>query len=199
MRSCGYCSYALVVLLLLGGGGGGGGGDYSTSKFFGGGGIRRVSAGFGDYADLSFECPAKTTCDQVCVAKKEDCPIEMQCNEPEMLCKDGSCAIFCEHDNIEYEDLLVDEDTGVAVGANPCELNGCAPVACAKIVTTLDECLTKYASYYEYAKTCNSNSTDVIDEDAEEASFGWSHPAYFAVYIWLGTVSAGIILWCWYK
>ena len=183
----GYCSYALVVLLV-----------------FGGAAIHQVVAGgFGDYADLSFECPAKTTCDQVCVARREDCPIEMQCNEPEMLCQDGTCAIFCEHDNIAYQDLLVDENTGVVIGANPCEQTSCAPVACAKTVTTLEECLTKYEPYYEYAKTCNSknNSTALLTEedDDEAATFGWSHPAYYAVYIWLCAVSVGVILWCWYK
>jgi hypothetical protein len=32
-----------------------------------------VSADWGDYADLTFQCPALTTCQRVCVANVTDC------------------------------------------------------------------------------------------------------------------------------
>ena len=151
--------------------------------------VRFVSAGFGDYEDTTFECPAMTTCPQVCVPTSEDCPTEMRCTEPgEVLCQDGSCATFCDPDLV-----------------SPCD-SPCAPVACPKFVTTYDVCLSNYTRHYEYAAFCESSSTTTTttDDDGEGLTttgptFTWTDPAYIATYLWVGSVTFCIVLWCWYK
>jgi len=145
-----------------------------------------IQADFGDYVDPSFECPAKTTCPQVCVASAEDCPSVMRCEkDTDMVCADGSCAPFCDPDLV-----------------SPCS-KACAPVACPKIVATFEACVEAFTPYYEFAEIC-----DAILEAEENGgtknktsgpSFTWSDPAFIFVYCWFGGVSAGIVLWCWYK
>ena len=137
-----------------------------------------VAGDFGDYADHSFNCPATTTCPQVCVEFPEDCPSEMKCGEYEELCADGSCAPFCDPDLV-----------------SPCT-SSCASVACPKIVATYDICQRNYSLYYEFANTCESMFEEVVDN---VASLSWTHPVCLAVYAWVIGVSLGIVGWCWYK
>ena len=86
-----------------------------------------VKADFGDTYDHTFECPAFTTCAQVCVASVDECPIEMRCpstgNTTLQLCADGSCQEECNDDELE----------------SPC-LYECAPVACNRVDDTYDQC-----------------------------------------------------------
>ena len=107
-----------------------------------------VRAEFGDYADLSFECPATTTCRQICVADVTDCPSETACpNQGERLCVDGSCAVECNDDELE----------------SPCWYY-CAPVACNRVVDTLDQCKTKYAELYDYEAECGAEEYEATTE-----------------------------------
>lgn len=85
--------------------------------------IYSTKASFGDYEDLSFQCPALTTCPIVCVADANDCPWSLTCQDGGNLCSDGSCSENCD-DSV----------------ASPC-LASCAPVACAKNVEHYDQCL----------------------------------------------------------
>ena len=95
-----------------------------------------VQADFGDYVDPTFNCPAMTTCRQVCVPTVSECPLEMQCADGEQLCLDGSCALQC---------------TGNEV--TPCE-HDCAPVACAKVIDTIPNCGTKYGPLLDFEAEC---------------------------------------------
>lgn len=140
--------------------------------------LGKVAAEFGDYADPTFDCPATTTCPQVCVQTADECPPEMQCGEFEMLCADGSCADFCDPTLI-----------------SPCG-SQCAPVACPKVITTYDVCQTNYTLFYEFEATCESIYEEIIHEGA---SFGWTHPACIVVYVWIVGVTLGIVAWCWFK
>ena len=145
------------------------------------------------YHDLTFRCPATTVCPQVCVASAEECPQELKCEAPEVLCADGSCSAFC--DNTEL--------------VSPCADNACAPVACRKIIATYDVCITNYTSYYERASDCSVTESTIMDDDESSLSmmtegssgptFAWTDPAYLAVYAWILSVTVGIIAWCWYK
>ena len=135
-------------------------------------------ADFGDYADHSFSCPAKTTCPQVCVDVAEDCPTSMKCPEFESLCADGSCATFCDPDL-----------------TSPCT-SSCASVACPKIVTFHDVCQRNFSLYYDYANSCDIMFENVVNDSA---SLSWTHPACVVVYVWILGVTFGIVAWCWYK
>lgn len=102
-----------------------------------------VHGDFGDYADLTFNCPALTTCKQVCVANASLCPFEMVCSEGEMLCADGTCAAFCSGNEI-----------------SPCE-STCTPFACPKVIDFHDQCQEKYGPAFDAAKTCaKAEATD---------------------------------------
>ena len=135
-------------------------------------------ADFGDYVDPTFDCPAMTTCTQVCVETVEDCPVEMQCSENKMLCADGSCATFCDPNLV-----------------SPCE-RSCAPVACPKLIAPYEVCRKNFTSFYEYANNCEVELHGVA---VTESDFTWTDPAFLFCYAWVIGVSAGIVLWCWYK
>lgn len=136
-----------------------------------------AKADFGDTVDPTFNCPALTTCAQVCVATVEDCPLEMACpNENESLCADGSCAVFCDP-TLE----------------TPCT-HECAPVACNRIDDTYDQCQEKYGNLYDNATACGE------EEDAYEISLvEFNEPAYIFGYVWVSGVTFLILAWCAYK
>jgi hypothetical protein len=141
-----------------------------------------VTADFGDYADPSFDCPARTTCPVVCVATPDDCPDELACNtdEPE-LCADGACAPSgqCRND--------------VSQTNHPCASCPSLPVACAKVVQTYDSCLTDYAPYYEAARTCADDAADGFNASDDERGF---RPAARFALVWATLVTAATLAWC---
>lgn len=137
-----------------------------------------VNADFGDYVDPSFNCPATTTCPQVCVANVTDCPSEMLCDNGETLCADGSCAaVACDDSSLE----------------SPCEFE-CAPVACRKTVALYDACFDLYGSLYDAETVCGEEETA-----ATTNLFQFNEPGYTAVYTWVSCFTFLIIAWCAYK
>lgn len=134
-------------------------------------------AGFGDYADHSFKCPATTTCPVVCVASYEECPEQLRCPETEQLCADGSCAVFCSPNLV-----------------SPCEQD-CALVACPQIVASFDYCMSEFAPWYE--AECSDESTG--GEESDEYDPSWFDPGFMLVYLWVITNTVGIVAFSWYK
>ena len=132
-----------------------------------------VKADFGDYVDPTFDCPATTTCPQVCVANATVCPTELLCGQGETLCADGSCASNC---------------TGNEV--SPCEFK-CAPVACHQVVDTLDECSQKYGAYIASEATCG-------ETEVEENTSLWkfNEPGFVFFYTWFLTATFLLLSWC---
>ena len=138
------------------------------------------------YVDLSFTCPAKTTCPQVCSPTLADCPEDLKCNRDlnETLCADGSCAQFC-------DPTLV----------SPCaETSKCSPITCGSIDTYYDVCVEEYGGWYEFAASDYCSSYVDNDGAMEESwNLSWSDPAYVFVYCWVGVMSIVIVHWCWFK
>lgn len=141
-----------------------------------------VKGDFGDYADDTFECPALTTCAQVCVPSLEDCPLELQlCPNNNIICNDGSCAVDGQCDPFLE---------------NPCLDNACDThnVACARIVDTYDRCLELYDPLITQANECAA-------ETAAELSnpWRWNQPSFIFVYVWVASVTFFIVAWCWFN
>jgi len=135
-----------------------------------------TKADFGDYVDPTFNCPATTTCVQVCVATVDDCPESMRCEDNLTLCADGTCQESCSDD----------EET-------PCEFK-CASVACPKVIDLYSSCEELYAPYYEAETFCGE------EETAEETKLvHFNEPAYITAYVWVGGISVLILLWCAFK
>jgi hypothetical protein len=135
-----------------------------------------VSADWGDYADESFNCPALTTCKQVCVPNVTDCPFEMLCQENETLCADGSCSASCD-ESLE----------------SPCAF-GCAPVACAKVDNFHATCLDLYGPLYDFEAACG-------EEEVTGATHLWSftEPGFVFFYVWICGVTFVLLAWCAYN
>jgi hypothetical protein len=135
-----------------------------------------ASADWGDYADDTFNCPAMTTCKQVCVPNITDCPIEMLCQGNETLCGDGSCSESCD----EFLE-------------SPC-LYGCAPVACAKFDDFHTSCLNLYGPLYDFEAECGA-------EEIAEATHLWSftEPGFVFFYAWISGVTFVLLTWCAYN
>jgi hypothetical protein len=133
-----------------------------------------VQADFGDFVDPTYECPASTTCVQVCVADVVDCPTEMLCGSNEIICADGSCAVEC--------------DQGLET---PCDYE-CASVACNKVVDEYDACNEKYASYYDFEASCG-------EAESAAALFSWNEPAFVFLYCWISVVTVLILVWCFFN
>lgn len=131
-------------------------------------------ADFGDFVDPTFECPALTTCVQVCVADVTGCPTEMLCGSNDSLCVDGSCATEC--------------DEGLET---PCEYE-CASVACNKVVDYYDACGEKYAPLYDFEAECG-------EEESAPALFSWNEPAFIFLYCWISFVTVLILAWCFFN
>ena len=134
-------------------------------------------AGFGDYVDPTFNCPASTTCPVVCVSSYADCPEQMRCPDGQQLCPDGSCDEFCSPNLI-----------------SPCE-HDCALVACAKIIATFDSCMTDFAPWY--GSGCSDDSKPGDESDGYDPS--WTDPGFMLVYLWVVANSLGIFAWSWFK
>lgn len=134
-----------------------------------------AGAEFGDYVDPTFNCPATTTCPQVCVETVQSCPVEMRCQANETLCFDGSCAMSCPP---ELE--------------SPCQFD-CASVACPKIVTDYDSCNSKYGSLYEQEAACGG------EEEAMNAVHSMKEPAFVSMFVWIWVTTCLIVAWCAYN
>jgi hypothetical protein len=136
------------------------------------------------YVDLSFQCDVRITCPQVCAASVEECPNELKClNRNETLCKDGSCALFCNNDALY----------------SPCEeLSPCATVTCASIDTDHAACSERFSPWYHYATECPGFT---YHNDLQDATLelSWLSKQYVAVYCWMTSLTIAIISWCWYK
>jgi hypothetical protein len=148
--------------------------------------IAPVGAEFGDTVDPTFNCPALTTCAQVCVATIEDCPPEMACpGNTTTLCADGSCAEECEP--------AAGDDDGAEGLVSPCAFE-CAPVACNRVDDTFDQCQAKYGDWYDAEVVCGE------EESAYESSLlAYTEPVFIFVYIWVTGLTFCIIFWCAYK
>jgi hypothetical protein len=137
-----------------------------------------VLADWGDTVDPTFECPALTSCKQVCVPTIADCPIEMLCsgNETETICPDGSCSESCE-----------------GHGESPCAYK-CAPVACAKVDIDHDSCLELYGPIYDFEAECGE------EEIAEEIHlWSFTEPGFVFFYSWICGVTVILLAWCAYN
>lgn len=132
-------------------------------------------ADFGDYADPSFECPARTTCPLVCVANVNVCPTT--CNANQTLCLDGEC---------------VSRNETCSAEASPCPYR-CAPVACAKNVDFLPTCHSKFAPWYANASECGSLEVSRIPQVSFHAA-----PFVFC-YCWMSCIVVVIITWCFFN
>lgn len=138
------------------------------------------NADFGDYADHSFQCPALTTCPQVCAATYEDCPAQMRCGETEHLCLDGTCSTFCE--------------SGLV---SPCT-EDCALVACPRIVASYEYCWENFAPWYKFE--CDTSDTTEGPSNTEtEDTLSWTDPAFLFGYLWVAVSTVGVIGWSWFK
>jgi len=122
------------------------------------------------YVDPTFNCPATTTCAQVCVATVDDCPVEMQCNDTETLCADGNCAVTCDE-----------------TSESPCEYE-CAPVACRKVVDFYDSCTVKYDSFYTSEQECGAV------EDAGNL-FSFREAGFVFFYSWIVSITVLVLVW----
>jgi len=135
-----------------------------------------TKADYGDYVDPTFNCPAMTTCRQVCVATASDCPASMQCSGNETLCADGICAPFC---------------TGNEV--SPCEYK-CAPFACPKVIDTTNNCTALYGDYYAAETACGEEETAT-----ETKLWGFNEPGFIFIYSWISGVTLLMLAWCAYN
>jgi hypothetical protein len=138
---------------------------------------RPVAADFGDYVDLSFNCPAFITCKAVCVANATDCPPEMRCEGlTEQLCLDGTCAESCE---------------GIEEG--PCAFD-CAPVACAKVVNDFyDSCFERFGAFYDNETACGEAEVD------DSKLLTYTEHAFIFYYVWYSVCPLVLFIWCAYN
>ena len=135
------------------------------------------NAEFGDYVDPTYNCPATTTCQRVCVATAADCPKTMVCpNGNETLCADGTCAEVCDADL-----------------NTPCEFK-CAPVACNKVVDLYTNCQELYGYLYQAEAKCGE-----IETDEETTLFSFNEPGYIFAYTWVSGVTFLVFVWCFFK
>lgn len=131
---------------------------------------------FEDYVDPTFNCPATTTCRQVCVAVETDCPASMRCAANETLCADGSCSIACDPD-LE----------------SPCAYD-CASVACPKLVSDYDSCNVDYGPLYDQEAACGE------EETASSTTYlKFNEPGFIAIYVWFAVLTTSILVWCAYN
>ncbi|CAB9500019.1 Probable cation-transporting ATPase 13A4 [Seminavis robusta] len=144
---------------------------------------QKTRASEGGYVDPTFNCPAMTTCPQLCVPSVEYCPTEMQCASNATLCADGSCRPEFECSTSGYS-------------VSPCPVD-CAPVACAPLITTYNVCTNVFGPYYEeVAALCKNTSTS---GNGQTSAISWTASAYVTGYVWLAAVTTAIITWCWYN
>lgn len=137
------------------------------------GSVAVVVADWGDYVDPTFQCPAMTPCQQVCVTDESECPEEMLCQDEALtLCADGSCAEECD-ETLE----------------SPC-LYECAYVACVKIIDYHDLCYEKYGTFYEYEAECGA------EESAYEMKlYSYTELIFLCFYFWISGLTVVVIAW----
>lgn len=144
--------------------------------------------------ELSFTCPAQTTCPQVCSPTVADCPEELKCRSPEgsnetlQLCADGSCAVFCDPSLV-----------------SPCASTSvCSPVTCASRYTYYETCLEDYGGWYEFATECYGFEDDAFAEESSVeggtiTGLAWTNGVFVFVYCWVALMSVAIVHWCWFN
>lgn len=126
-------------------------------------------AELGDYADLSYQCPATITCRPICAAALDDCPIDLVCQNDTTLCADGSCAAKC-----------VDTLSSLCAD-NTCGKN----VTCVRAILPEPECLLAYEAWYTNA-TEGEMCEDVVVELLSFTDAGFlAFYGYFAVVLFL--------------
>jgi predicted P-type ATPase len=136
-----------------------------------------ASGDYGDYADLTFQCPALTTCPVVCVTDAANCPASMTCQNGTNLCADGSCS-----------------DAGCSSDLeNPC-IDPLPPIACKKVVDYYSTCRDKYQEAYDYQ---TQYSEDVTQATTTLITF--KEPIFIFCYSWISAITALIVLWCAYN
>ena len=148
-----------------------------------------VSADWGDYADTSFQCPALTTCEAICVSNITECPYDLTCQNTNstktLLCESGRTCV----ENLED---CPDED-------NPCAINPCGnTVACLRVNDYLDECKT-YNSYYESAWGCDGEDPRLVRKGGSAHvgdTVGWTTPTHIFFYVWICVVTVLLLGWC---
>jgi hypothetical protein len=136
-----------------------------------------VNANFKDYVDPTYDCPATTTCPQVCVASVDDCPVDMQCAGNQQLCIDGSCS----------------NNTCASNLNNPCEYI-CAPTACARVVIDFYvSCLENFQPQYQDQQVCQKLEEEAVEQNSIR------HGVVLFFYFWLGIMTLTIGTWCAYN
>jgi len=128
------------------------------------------------YVDPTFNCPATTTCPKVCVANVTQCPTEMLCPDDEELCADGSCATKC----------TGQEET-------ECDFK-CAPISCARVIDTFDQCKIKYKALYEAEAECGEIETNV-----ETRKLYFTEPGFIFTYFTFVFATFSIWAWCFFN
>lgn len=136
----------------------------------------QVLADYDGTVDPTFNCPALTTCRQVCVATFADCPFEMLCGSDLTLCPDGTCSESCEGH----------EET-------PCAYE-CAPVACNKVDDFHDNCQEKYGALWDAEAVCGE-----AELDEEIFLFNYTEPGFIVFYVLYAAAPLLLLLWCAYN
>ena len=155
-----------------------------------------VHATWGDYADTSFQCPALTTCEAVCVAQSvSNCPRDLQChNVTEQLCPSGRACVT---------DLSDCPTTANVEEENPCAVNPCGnTVACLRVNLFLEECTEKYDSFYQTAWDCGKDDPRLVHKGGATHSgalIGWTTPLHIFFYVWICVVTVLLLGWCAYN
>ncbi|CAB9522845.1 Probable cation-transporting ATPase 13A4 [Seminavis robusta] len=148
-----------------------------------------VRASFGDYADLSFQCPALTTCEAVCVSNSTYCPMELTCQNGEILCESGRVCVNNVTDCPEEE--------------NPCAINPCGNTfACLRTNLYLDECSQLYDPYYKTSWDCGVEDPRVVQKggsNVDEERIGWTTATHLFLYTWICVVTVLLLGWCAYN
>eukprot|EP00934_Nitzschia_sp_Nitz4_P008467 Nitzschia sp. Nitz4//scaffold97_size77645//7752//12969//NITZ4_005511-RA/size77645-processed-gene-0.50-mRNA-1//-1//CDS//3329560635//8457//frame0 len=140
-----------------------------------------TEAGYGDYVDPTFNCPAMTTCKQVCVASAADCPIQLICNATQTHC--------------QLEGICVDDPADCDPQAEPVCAYGCASVACPKLVIgTLDSCEADFGEYWAQESACGEQE---YEDTVTLLTF--REPAFVFFYCWICVVTTIILAWCFYN
>ena len=147
-----------------------------------------VTASFGDYADPTFQCPALTTCRPICVANVALCPPSLSCDlkANQTLCPDGSCA---------------EEGQACSESAmkSPCRYP-CAPVACNKVVNTLEQCHAVFDPYYQAEDFCAYQVIKAVQAAMGPIPmFSFTENGFILAYSWMSGITVLIFLWWAYK
>jgi len=134
-----------------------------------------------NYADLSFQCPLRTTCPVACVADAKSCPNSLSCGNGLKLCADGSC-------------IATDATCNPSL-VSPCSaLCSSTPFTCAKTIDYYGSCFDKYDSFYNLTTQCVKQETT---EKKQLLTF--NEPGFKFCYWWFPIVITISLLWCAYN